>query len=171
MVANPSYTPISVTEKEDESNLPRAVPVDMAKENGLQDTDPITSEGIPYAASAPVPSPTSFVINHVKIDEQSFSSSTTDSPTSAVPTDDTDNDKSQRNIRGAGIAAGVIGLVIGGPVLAVIGGFWAAHLARMNDAGPGTFARGIGSKTARLCDRFKRWIDGEEQHNQQPHTR
>ena len=123
-----------------EEPIPLAVPVDSKQ-----------AQSIPYAVSAPAPAP---AVNHVKIDEPSLSSSN-DGNDVVV--------KSERNIRGAGIAGGLVGLLIGGPILAIAGGFLAAHLARKNERNAGNFCRDVGSKTASLCDRVKEWIDGNDQ--------
>ena len=73
---------------------------------------------------------------------------------------------SKRDIRGAGIAGGVVGLLLGGPVLAVAVGYLAAWVAKTKENPTGNFARDIGGKTASYLDRLKDWVDGEENQGQ-----
>mmetsp|Transcript_1863 Transcript_1863/g.3267 ORF Transcript_1863/g.3267 Transcript_1863/m.3267 type:complete len:131 (-) Transcript_1863:63-455(-) len=72
---------------------------------------------------------------------------------------------SKRDIRGAGVAGGVVGLVLGGPILAVVGGYMAAWVARKHESPTGDLAREFGGKTANLLDRLRDWIDGNETEN------
>ena len=85
------------------------------------------------------------------------------SSSSVTPTKGT-----RQQVRGAGVGAGLAGLVIGGPILAVIGGYAAAKLAETSDSKAGKFCRKTGRKVAKGivqgCDFIKEKLqpDGEE---------
>lgn len=75
---------------------------------------------------------------------------------------------SKRQARGVGVAAGIVGLVVGGPVLAVAAGFGAAYLAKKNGGKAGEIARQSGTAAANAGDSIRAW---DQQHRVSQRTR
>eukprot|EP00541_Cyclophora_tenuis_P015486 CAMPEP_0116555758 /NCGR_PEP_ID=MMETSP0397-20121206/8321_1 /TAXON_ID=216820 /ORGANISM="Cyclophora tenuis, Strain ECT3854" /LENGTH=157 /DNA_ID=CAMNT_0004081057 /DNA_START=25 /DNA_END=498 /DNA_ORIENTATION=+ len=91
----------------------------------------------------------------------------TKSPTTKADDKDDDNNNNKSpssllftkaEVRGAGVGGGVVGLVLGGPILAVIGGVVAAKVAK-SDTKAGKFCRKQGKRISgwvvRACDWIK----------------
>ena len=73
-----------------------------------------------------------------------------------------------KQVRGAGVGGGAVGLILGGPILAVIGGFAAAKVAKSNTKA-GQFCRNKGQKVSNAVVRGCDWVknkmqpDGDQQ--------
>ena len=82
--------------------------------------------------------------------------------------DDMTEEPTKLEIRGAGIGAGVVGLAVGGPILAIVAGIVAAQVAKKSNGGPGRFCRRCGRWVANVvvkgCDWVKKSVgsDGTE---------
>ena len=88
----------------------------------------------------------------------------------APATEGASSTATRQQVRGAGVAGGFVGLVFGGPILAVIGGIAAAKIAQTNST-PGKFCRTQGKRVAKgivtACDwvKAKMQPDGEQDDN------
>lgn len=67
-----------------------------------------------------------------------------------------------QEVRGAGVGGGLVGLVLGGPILAVIGGIAAAKIAKSNSRA-GRFCRTHGKKVARAVVQVCDWLKNKMQ--------
>jgi hypothetical protein len=63
---------------------------------------------------------------------------------------------SKRQVHGAGWAGGISGLLVGGPIVALLFAWGGVHLAEKNAGGPGNFVRKTGDFMARMGDVIKR---------------
>ena len=63
---------------------------------------------------------------------------------------------SKRQVHGAGWAGGISGLLVGGPIVALLFAWGGVHLAEKNAGGPGNFVRKTGDFMARIGDVIKR---------------
>lgn len=78
-------------------------------------------------------------------------------------TDDDNNENgnddpgTRRQVVGAGVAGGITGLVLGGPLLGLVGAGGAAAVAKTSRGKPGDFARKSGDVMASAGDRIKKY--------------
>ena len=93
----------------------------------------------------------------------------------AAATQGASSTATRQQVRGAGVAGGFVGLMFGGPILAVIGGIAAAKIAQTNST-PGKFCRTQGKRVAKgivtACDwvKAKMQPDGEQDDNDEQQT-
>eukprot|EP00540_Astrosyne_radiata_P021600 CAMPEP_0116846724 /NCGR_PEP_ID=MMETSP0418-20121206/14004_1 /TAXON_ID=1158023 /ORGANISM="Astrosyne radiata, Strain 13vi08-1A" /LENGTH=141 /DNA_ID=CAMNT_0004478023 /DNA_START=102 /DNA_END=527 /DNA_ORIENTATION=- len=62
----------------------------------------------------------------------------------------------KRAARGVGVAAGLVGLVLGGPLVAVVAGVGAAVVSK-TDSQAGSVARGAGDAAATTGEKIREW--------------
>uniref|UniRef100_A0A7S1D5S1 Uncharacterized protein n=1 Tax=Cyclophora tenuis TaxID=216820 RepID=A0A7S1D5S1_CYCTE len=105
----------------------------------------------------------------------------TKSPTTKADDKDDDNNNNKSpssllftkaEVRGAGVGGGVVGLVLGGPILAIVGGVVAANVAKTNTEA-GKFCRNHGQRISRwviqACDWIKDKMQPDKKHPQNNH--
>ena len=74
----------------------------------------------------------------------------------------------KKQVRGAGVGGGAVGLILGGPILAVIGGFAAAKVAKSNTKA-GQFCRNKGQKVSNAVVRGCDWVKDKMQPDRETH--